>query len=663
MKSKLFAFLVSLLLLASAANSLSVCREGKIIELAEGEEPQSTDLSPEKCNETNPELAKITEGVLNESDLTSQEKEVKQEMSKEEKDANLIINNAPAKEGDLLVEEEGTKTIEEGVDVKEEGESITKKIKKVEEEKADEEIHNVLEEKPVEKVKKVEEKKVAEEIQNVQEEIPVEKTKKVEEEKPEEEVQNFENNSPKKIDEEIQISLTDANRDVSQDESPIKKSKTSEEDNSNQEGEKTGKGNSLSDGKPFETDEKAPTNLLRGKGKDILLQRFNRSSFGAEVSMKCEPKLLGMIGISSTRVNAEAASPDVRNFCHRNFYSCCSLKDITGLQYRFRRSVRAYKKEVGVIEELLTLFKGPNFVTFFSEHKDSTEKKVAACTSLATKINPKYWDSEFRLESMTEVERLLNEMERYYKRNLYWAANSVCSVCNPFNHQFFDLDKKTVSGSDSTCREILEERDYELRFAKLFYTFIHPTSIAMECLLKNGEETQTENVKEVKNVAGKGESSKALDDGSGEKASTDQQIEQIDKLLNDFDICFVNMNSDSSRCRDLCNRKLGTYNNIIPIMSKVRESIQPIFTYFIDDDSIEAYYEDVNGENFFSEHEDNTIHFLESVEGSDLKVDDLEWNFSSSNGVTVMTDHMNKKFYKKVDILGITLFLLSYFFF
>lgn len=645
MKPNLFALLVSLLLLVAATNSTSVCRDGLIQELEEGEERRETDGDPEDCPRGQDEEDMISPGPDQDEDDKN--------LALPEKNSQPIV---PEKTNyDPEDESAGTESQEKKID-----RPVLQNASQFDEDQTGRDglIEEVL---PVEGLQKA-----VDELDKSQSVSPVKahiENRDEAEEDNEEDIIN-QASSPAKIDDTLNRS------------SAIGFAQHTEDNKAEIERQNSDNTKLLSESthfveapiKPEESGDSSssslPTNLLKGTAKGILLQRFNRSGSGDELSLKCEPRILAMVGISSSRTNAEAASPDVRNFCHRNFYSCCSLDDITGLQEVFKSSVKSYNKEVAVIEEILTLFKGPNFVTFFTEHKDSTDQQITACTTLATEINSIYWDNQFRHDSMTEVERLLNEMDRYHKRNLYWAANSVCSVCNPFNHQFFNLEKKIVTGSDTTCREILEERDYELRFAKLFHSFIHPTSLVMRCLNSIGQEEKVEKTKEVKTVSKNLEAPKATEKGDEKKSSVDEQVKEINKLLNDFDDCFVNMNSDSSHCKDLCNRKLASYNNIVPIVSRVRESIYPIFSYFIDEDSIEDYYKDVKNTDFTDViYEDQVIPFVVNAPNTILKVDDLEWDFSASAGITVMTDHMNKKFYKKVDILGVTLLLLSYFFF
>ena len=668
MKPNLFALLVSLLLLVAATNSISVCRDGLIQELEEGEEMLTTDRDPEDClKQQNDDEDKQKQSVIEGNTFTPPDL-----------DEDNKIDTSPQKKVEQIHRQETNDDHKD--DHEDDHEDETDETKSPEKNNNQPVLQdtNQLAEQQTGKDELVEEVLPIKGVQNIVdglEETDDKSPVRVHQKNVNDENQGEEENKEDSIHEVSSPVNTDSELNKS---SVFDLAKQTGEEKATIEGENEGNTKSFSESthlveapvKPQESGESSsssstlPTNLLKGSRKSILLQRFNRSGSGDEISMKCEPRILAMIGISSTRTNAEAASPDVRNFCHRNFYSCCSLEDITDLQSVFKSSMKSYNKEVAVIEEILTLFKGPNFMTFFTEHKDSTDQQITSCTTLATEINSIYWDNEFRHDSMIEVERLLNEMDRYYKRNLYWAANSVCSVCNPFNHQFFNLEKKTVTGSDTTCREILEERDYELRFAKLFHSFIHPTSVVMRCLKSIGEEEAVKDAKEVKTVSKSQEAPKATEKGDEKKSSNEEQIKQINKLLSDFDDCFANMNSDSSHCTDLCNPKLASYNNIIPIVSRVRESIYPIFSYFIDEDSIEGYYKDVKNMDFTDFlYEDEAIPFVFHTSNTILKVDDLEWDFSASSGITVMTDHMNKKFYKKVDILGVTLLLLSYFFF
>lgn len=363
----------------------------------------------------------------------------------------------------------------------------------------------------------------------------------------------------------------------------------------------------------------------------------------------CKKDVLNLIGIEGSIAKAQEATPKERMFCHRNQFTCCNHKEIASLQSTFKEHLKEYNREVSVLEELLTAFRGPKFMEFYSETVENTSPDFEYCKDLAAKVSPDYWSFAFRSQYIIEIETLYNDIEKYIKRNIYWAANTVCSVCDPFNHQFFDMDAKTVKGNAGTCREILEEREFELRFARVYNSLIRPTALVMRCIAN--EEFKT-----------KDEKKEAVED---ELSPIEEN--QLNTLLEKFAKCYYEnqegIDSEKANCEELCDRKLGTFNTIVPIVKVARRGLSEIFKYLMGgEDSIEEYYKETKDLDFYLEKVESPISFLNSIEGK-AKLTDLKWNYAPAGGLVVMTDHMQKKFYKFAPALTTALVALIAFLF
>lgn len=363
---------------------------------------------------------------------------------------------------------------------------------------------------------------------------------------------------------------------------------------------------------------------------------------------ECKKEVLNLIGIEGSILKSQEATPKERMFCHRNQYTCCTHKEIVSLQLTFKEHLKDYNKEVSVLEELLTAFRGPKFSEFFSETLENQTEDFQYCKGKAEAVSSDYWSFHFKAQYITEVETLFNDIEKYTKRNVYWAANTVCSICDPFNHRFFDMESKIVKGNAGTCREILEEREFELRFARVFNSFIRPTALAMRCILnkefKNKEENKNEAVDELSPI----------------------EETQINSLLEKFSKCYFENQegiTSETNCEELCDRKLGTFKTSVPIVRAARRGLSEIFKYLMGgEDSIEDYYEDTKDMEFYNEKEEAPVVFLQAIEGK-TTLGDLKWEYVPAGGIVVMTDHMQKKFYKFAPALTTALLALIAFLF
>lgn len=373
-------------------------------------------------------------------------------------------------------------------------------------------------------------------------------------------------------------------------------------------------------------------------------QRFKTTTRKSVKVPSCNKDVLSLIGIKQSQQTAVPATFAIRGFCYRNQYSCCSAKEIKSLQATFKQQAALYNQEADVIEELLTLFRGPKYFEFVKDFEENAKGEMSKCKSKATDVNSDYWTSENQGLWMEELRSLLLDFERYTKRNVYWAANTVCTLCNPFNHRFFDSSSKTLQGNEATCREMLEEKDYELRLAKLFHYFVRPTALVMNCI--KYEEYLKDPTEVAKAEAEKDKKAGKEGDNEGETKVEGIDMAKVEELLADFEFCYMKVDSEPERCESLCNRKMATYQFVIPFFKQARQALKAVFEYFLDDDSIDDYYEDVKKETFPLDRKDITVEFFKKTEESSISIADLSWQFNPSGGVTIMTDHMHKRFYK-----------------
>ena len=77
---------------------------------------------------------------------------------------------------------------------------------------------------------------------------------------------------------------------------------------------------------------------------------------------------------------------------------------------------------------------------------------------------------------MSRIYSLLENLDDYIERNIALFGNIICAVCNPHRQPYFKLESDLIriQSRMSFCKDILDNVEFEVRLAKVFYNFIRP---------------------------------------------------------------------------------------------------------------------------------------------------------------------------------------------
>lgn len=332
----------------------------------------------------------------------------------------------------------------------------------------------------------------------------------------------------------------------------------------------------------------------------------------------CKTEVLGAFGLTMEMKQGQPAKADsqFRGYCIRDKFTCCTAKQIEGTLKDYKVGAIKVRDELASLEELLVLFRGPKLFDFMTSLEDTP-----ACKD---KVEIEgFFNGKYRVDRLDELATILTELDNYTKRQLYWIGNTYCTICNPFNHKFFSFGQEnTVTGQDSTCREIMEDIDFETRVAKLFSTFIKPITDLMICF--NEQEGDSEDATNL-----------AVD------PLQDEIVLQIKK---EFEYCYEINDFMDPRCTKMCTRRLGEFKLPFALFKSVKQALAVVFRHFTDGDDIEEYYMDLKEKPFFTGEEDKEIKFFGKPIENGPSYESFKWQFSNTEGITIMNDHMNKKY-------------------
>lgn len=289
---------------------------------------------------------------------------------------------------------------------------------------------------------------------------------------------------------------------------------------------------------------------------------------------ECKKELLDLMSLKGEKLSdPQVSSPMVKSYCRRNENTCCTEKNIQSANATFAIGVQKLKHKFNVIEETLSLFRGPRFV----EIAEMFEKREE-CTAHVAGLGVTIEGNEYNFFSMTsqqifkdKVSNLLLEVESYLKKISWFHGNSLCSFCNPMEQQFYDIreNESIFSINPSTCYEIMEEHLFEQHLMGLYEEYIVPIVQYIECGLKEEPENSPEVEKANSNADNKADSNA---DNKAESDTSDVAVDESDEYLimpldaqvvaefnKNVKECQMDLDVDLENCQKFCTRNWRVY--------------------------------------------------------------------------------------------------------
>ena len=353
------------------------------------------------------------------------------------------------------------------------------------------------------------------------------------------------------------------------------------------------------------------------------VEEFRKENGLSEEDVTCNADLIYAFGVFTQIIGPHVIAPTEKNYCRNNRISCCSVAHIEDTRKRFHKGLSKMHRNLDIIEELLTLFKGKQHERI----RDAILEDYASrqeCTHIlesGVDRSADFTTEQFYTQKANDLANLLIDMEYYTKRLMWFYGNLLCTICNPINHRHFkvSLDKMEMEVHSSTCMGIIEIKDFEIRLHDLYSNFIAKLANFVACK-------------------------------SGGKVNLvpPYPSDEIDRQSRKYKKCLTpSFKLANPACKDLCSRSILSYRFPVDILSAARSALKILFDY-LTEKPINAYYKRVKGREYPEDNIDidSPIQFYKMNDNlfRKLNLHNIEWNVSLDTGITIFADHMSKKF-------------------
>lgn len=375
--------------------------------------------------------------------------------------------------------------------------------------------------------------------------------------------------------------------------------------------------------------QKSQNNILNiDSAKAMNLSKKNeehqQESNQAEPQKPCQVDVLKYFGMSQDRFFefARKSTIEVKSYCRRNLYTCCSVEHIKSVTNNFQSATKKLIKLFEPVEELLILFKGPVYKNFINEIRGDETCISYVEEMMASNAQNAYdfLDPKNIQERNEEIFSLLVDLEYYIKNQIWFYGNLVCTICNPDQNMFFDvkLARPRVKALINTCSDVLESYDFELRLAKLYNSFLKPLADLIIC------------------------HTDIMNEGEVHLSYIPQQ--DIDDMERKFRSCYSNLNGRNRDCIEICSKSLTSFAPNIDILTPMKEALRIIFRKLTKQNIVD-YYREIKKEDFEDVHLQTIFFFSQSWSRfKSQETTAFSWTFSNS-GANIYNNHIAKKFY------------------
>lgn len=181
----------------------------------------------------------------------------------------------------------------------------------------------------------------------------------------------------------------------------------------------------------------------------------------------CAKGPMSMVGLEPEGYVSRRSTSREAAFCPRNKFTCCDENDFATLRPQLVRSARQINRRFEHVEEILSLFRGPQVQDFLL-----AVERLPNCVVLVD--HPNFFSLESKHEAMEEVEVLLLNLEFYTHRTTSLSLNFLCSLCNPERTKSFKIldGRLEVSVAENVCKENLDLVDFEIRLSLFTGRFV-----------------------------------------------------------------------------------------------------------------------------------------------------------------------------------------------
>jgi hypothetical protein len=358
--------------------------------------------------------------------------------------------------------------------------------------------------------------------------------------------------------------------------------------------------------------------------KHAMENQHRKAKAMLNANAKCNQNILKAFGVRTpTYKEPQIASAHEKAFCRRNRNTCCSAADFHDVIDHFTDNAKKFLRSFQPIEELLTLFKGNNYQNYFGIIAGNVRCKYVVKDIVDPEgKDPFYFYNKYTQSKLDDIYSLLNDIEMFLKRQLWFHGNFMCAICNPNENPYFEFKAggSIIKSLTHTCIDVLEGVDYQIRLASLYNTFFKFILKLIKC---NDDPDSTDN---------------------SEPIIPEIDEAKLEKLDDDYLSCSNNLKETNPSCVAICSKRLSRFVPDIEYFTPYRVALSMIYAKFVEDGDISEYYHTVYQKEYPSaDPTDISFYDTNTAEWKEYELDGLKWEFSQ-DGINLYNEQISKNF-------------------
>jgi hypothetical protein len=341
-----------------------------------------------------------------------------------------------------------------------------------------------------------------------------------------------------------------------------------------------------------------------------------------KVPKTCNINLMNSFGMIGPKIaEPMLAGPNVLKYCPKSKYTCCSERHIESTRSYFQAGRKSLEMTIGIIEEILTVFRGRIFKSVFKNLQKET-----GCHYLLEGLdkieNPEeFFTKKFIMKMINDIQNLANTIPAFLKQELVYFGTLICSICDAHDNFSFVLDQgeTTVNAHFDTCNYFIDNIEFSINLAYLVNNFIEPLVQLIKCK---------------RNIA---------DDVKYSISST--SVKSIVVLEKNIEICRMSKDKNIPECTKICNRSLFNYEILRPLTSSNLKSIlRTLLLEFAEIDA-DQFHLEVTGSSIDDPKFDQIQFFNPlDIDFRRFNINKAKWNFDQ-NGKRILFNTMSSLYF------------------
>lgn len=277
---------------------------------------------------------------------------------------------------------------------------------------------------------------------------------------------------------------------------------------------------------------------------------------------RCNIKIIKAFNLLGPKVaEPQEGEANLLKYCPKNRWTCCHHRHVESSRSYFAKGQKSLKHLFRMIEEILTLFRGRMYNHVLKDMAQQKECHYVLEEYKHIKSAEEFFSEDYVAIQLKAIQNLLNELPTYIRNELTFFGSMICTICDAYDNLSFSVEEnqtKIFAHSD-TCNFIVDNSQFIVHFAYLFFEFIEPLTKVIKC---------ARNLADVK------------------YSSSSSTLRPLINFENNLNECKKSPDKNIPACQKVCNRPIHQYELIRPLTkSNIRAALRVMFYEFINTDA------------------------------------------------------------------------------